>query len=212
MRHLFAQEYKIGAHDLFIMPTAYTIPKDSFYFSSYELLFMAFSYSPTNSTQLVIFSFFPINTTAVSNTFTLGFKQNIYKHDIFANSLLGNYNIKNSFYSIGNVSTYRAIPEKLNFSFSLMYSKNGSNEEDFSNFNEFFYMLGTEYILKNNDSFVLEYINIFKAFKEDKLSGLLTFGYRLRTSRIAWDFGGFRPFRMSSNLIAFPFIKATIIF
>ena len=45
---LFGREYKVGDHELCIMPTAYTMPAGNSYFTDYELFFLNFTFAPTN--------------------------------------------------------------------------------------------------------------------------------------------------------------------
>ncbi|MDA3812893.1 MAG: hypothetical protein PF570_01440, partial [Candidatus Cloacimonetes bacterium] len=49
---LFGREYKVGDHELCVMPTAYTMPAGSTYFTDYELLFLNFTFAPTNRTHV----------------------------------------------------------------------------------------------------------------------------------------------------------------
>lgn len=210
---LYSQEYNVGNHDLFLMPTAYTIPKDSFYFANYELIFIGLTYGLTNSTQIGVFSFFPLTTSMFTESFSLAFKQNYFESDNWAASLTGTYLIQHNRFAFGNVITYKIIPENLHTSFNLLYTKFSADNIDIKSNNNIALMLGFEYYIKNKNSLILEYLNVFENNKMKNSTGIIVFGYRLRTSQIAWDFGAIRPlYNYESSFIAFPFIKATVVF
>lgn len=50
--------FQAGAHDLLIMPTAYTMPKGNAYFSNYELFLLNFGLVLTSSAHLGIMVLF----------------------------------------------------------------------------------------------------------------------------------------------------------
>jgi len=52
---LFGREYQVGDHELFAMPTAYTMPAGNTYFTDYELVFLNFTFAPTNRTHAGFF-------------------------------------------------------------------------------------------------------------------------------------------------------------
>ena len=96
------QNYRNGDHELLIMPTAYTMPQGSSYFTDYELFFLNYTYAPTKSTHIGAFMLFPVVSEAFE-TITVGVKQNYYSSEKFAGAVFGSYTFKSGFASVGNV-------------------------------------------------------------------------------------------------------------
>ena len=88
--NVFAEEYHVGDHELFLMPTAYTMPKGTFYFSDYELVFLNFTAAPFNGIHVGVFTLFPI-TSDFLNTLTFGIKQNYYQSHNFGSAVFGSF-------------------------------------------------------------------------------------------------------------------------
>jgi hypothetical protein len=86
MCQLNAQDYKVGDHELLIMPTAYTMEAGDSYLTNYELFFLNYTYAVTSSTHLGIFTLFPI-TSEFLKTITFGLKQKYIDGD-FINAAL----------------------------------------------------------------------------------------------------------------------------
>lgn len=57
---LFGRDYQVGDHKLLAMPTAYTMPAGDTYFTDYELVFLNFTFAPTNRTHAGFLHYFPL--------------------------------------------------------------------------------------------------------------------------------------------------------
>ena len=99
---LFGREYQVGDHELCLMPTAYTMPVGSTYFTDYELFFLNFTFAPTNRTHVGFFTLFPV-TTDFLQTFSVGVKQNYVKKENFESAAWFAYTPEIEGISIGNV-------------------------------------------------------------------------------------------------------------
>ena len=75
--------YEPGDHDLFIMPTAYTMPQGKSYLTDYEVLFLNYTYAPTNSLHIGVFSFIP----PFFGYLTLGAKQRLFRNRFVAGAV-----------------------------------------------------------------------------------------------------------------------------
>ncbi|MBW6515906.1 MAG: hypothetical protein K0B81_04720 [Candidatus Cloacimonetes bacterium] len=197
----YANTYRVGDHDLLLMPTAYTMPQHDSYFTVYEVFFLNYVYGITNSTHLGAFTLFPIVKEAFE-TITIGAKQNYLSTDYLESALFTSYTFKTSTYSLGNV-------------FSL--SKNRGNslhvalmffvpEKDITG--QFVVMGGYRFDPSDKISLIVEYANMTRLFEED-FNGLISFGVRFRSTNMSWELGGIRPLEDTGDFIMFPLLKAT---
>ena len=200
--NLVSQEYNPGDHELLFMPTAYTMPKGTFYFSDYELLFLNFTAAPFARTHLGVFTFFPI-TSDFLETVSFGIKHNYFRGKYFASAVFGSLTPKTPVYTVGNVISIGTPKTGLHAAISAF----GNLEEDSEA--EILYLLGTRYHI-----LILEYTNL-KSWAEKDFNGIISFGFRISGKKISWDIGGFRPINeevTNSPLILLPFLKATVHF
>ena len=190
--------YQIGDHELFLMPTAQTMPKGSSYFSDYELFFLNYTVAPTNRTHVGIFTLFPVLNDFLK-TITLGVKQNYYKSNTFASAVWASYSPDIKIATIGNVCslTYNTSSLHLALSSGAELGKEDSVQT--------IIMAGIK--LKN---FIAEYTNSKSMITDNNFNGLITVGFRFGGKKISFDIGGIRP--LGGNFypfVAFPFLKAT---
>lgn len=67
-----AQAQHVSDNSLFFLPTAYTMEQGTHQISSFELLFLQYSYALTPSTHFSAFNMFPITANAVRNSLSIG--------------------------------------------------------------------------------------------------------------------------------------------
>ena len=202
---LFGREYKVGDHELCLMPTAYTMPAGSTYFTDYELFFLNFTFAPTNRTHVGLFTLFPI-TTDFLQTFSIGAKQNYFKKKNFESAAWLSYTPEIEGISIGNVVS---IAGKEGVSLHLGIAAISGFD---TNKWEYLYMAGGKLEKSEVTSIMVEYENSGSLI-EDDFSGLMLIGFRFQGKRIAWDIAGFRPISEDTGPLLFlPLLKATVYF
>jgi hypothetical protein len=198
-----AQTYEVGDHELFIMPTAYTMPAGKSYFANYELFFLNYTAGVTSSTHVGAFTLFPIVKDFLE-TFTVGIKQNYLRIPSFQGAVWGTYTPKIGGFTLGNV-------------FSIGKPSNGIHagigaaiETEETSKWEVFYMLGYRYDASKKVSLIAEYSNFHSLIEED-FKGLISIGVRFRVNTISWELAGVRPLESTGDFLFFPLLKATIL-
>lgn len=197
-----AQQYLIGDHNLLLMPTAYSIPAKSSYFTDYELIFLNYTIALGSRTHIGVYTLFPI-TSSFLESITLEVKQNYLRSSSFQGALIGSYTPKANLISIGNV--FSIGKRKTNFHIGASAWGNLS-ESDW----EVVLMAGLQTRIKKSASLLIEYTN-FSSLLDD-FNGLISLGVRLRSDKIAWEIGGIRPLEYAGDLFLWPFLKATAFF
>ncbi len=193
-----------ASNGLFAMPTAYTLPKGTQSVSSYELVFLQYSYSLTNTTHISAFSVFPFTVEAFTNSFAVGVKQQIFKND-----------------KIALAGTASFLPESRVFAFMGLasvgnpdgavhvgFGRGGTFDVDGSGF---LILLGANKKTSQKMSVMAEFISSSEAIDTD-FKGLFSIGGRYRTFEgLAIDFGVMRPVTTidMGGFIALPILKAT---
>lgn len=199
----FSQEYSVGNHELFIMPTADMLPKGKHCLADYELFLFKYTYAATNSTHIGVLLPFPV-TADMFEYVTLHIKQRYINHKNFKSAAWLTFTIKDGFYTLGNVFTLNIKKTSLNAGFSIAnVLKEGGDPE-------FIIMAGIRQQISRKVSLVAEYTN-FSTLIEEDFNGIITFGARLHLGKFALDFGAFRPLEHSEGLFLFPYLKATLI-
>jgi len=195
---MFSQQFTPGDHELLLMPTAYTMPEKTSYFSDYELLLLNYSYAVTSSTHLSAFTFFPI-TTRFYESLTLGFKQKVWSTDILQTSAYGTFTPKESLFSIGEVFSFGE--RRRSFHFSIAYVKFVEDVKPF-----WVYMAGIRIDASEKSSIILEYEKL-SAVGQEGGTAMLTFGLRIRSTNMSWEIAGMRPLEYTGELLAMPLLK-----
>ena len=193
-----AQDYQVGDHELLLMPTAYTMPRHTSYFTDYELLFLNYSYGITSRTHIGAFTLFPI-TTSFYETFSVGIKQNYYRGSHFQTAVFGSVTLKGPVFFLGNVFSFNVN----NFRFHLAPSAYSDGEEG-----SLIAMVGMEYRPGRKFALMLEYTNL-SALWEEEFAGLISIGFRFIGKEISFEVGGIRPLEPTENFLFFPLLKAT---
>ncbi|OGS44232.1 MAG: hypothetical protein A2539_02300 [Elusimicrobia bacterium RIFOXYD2_FULL_34_15] len=208
-------EYMAGDHELFLMPTAYTMPKGASYFSDYEVAIINYTYAVTSRTHVGVFSFFPINK-EVLETAAIGIKQNYYSSEQTGCAFWSAIIPKNKVFNLGNVVSFGKKGKSLHIAASAVYVADEDETFDsVENFNNqtwaFTYTIGYRRDLSEKTSLIAEYSYVF-ASEDD--ADLLCVGPRFKTKKIAWDIAAARPIINNDDpgLIVLPILKATIVF
>ncbi len=201
---LFGRDYQVGDHELFAMPTAYTMPAGNTYFTDYELVFLNFTFAPTNRTHAGFFTLFPL-TTDFLETFSIGIKQNYLRTEKFELAAWLAFTQQIEGFSIGNVISINGKKASFHLGLSGMTAIEADEWE-------YLFMMGSNFDLTDNTSLIVEYENT-NSLIEDDFDGLISFGLRFKGERVAWDFAGVRPLAEDTGkFLLFPFIKATVYF
>ena len=201
---LFGREYKVGDHELCIMPTAYTMPTGDKYFSDYELFFLNFTFAPTNRTHVGIFTLFPI-TTDFLETFTVGVKQNYLRTKNLESAVWFSFTPEVEGVNFGNVVSMSRENSSLHLGISAIKGFDAKKWE-------YLYMIGGKMDISERTALITEYGNS-SSMIEDDYSGFMLLGIRFKGERVSWDIAGIRPVAEDTGeLLFFPFIKATVYF
>lgn len=196
-----------ASNGLFVVPTAYTLPKGTHVVSSYELVYLQYSYSPTSRTHVSMSSYFPITTDLVRNSFTIGLKQQVWKSDRIALTGTATLNPKNDGYVVLALAAV-GTPEQ---SIHLGFGRGGELGEPVAGS---VFMLGGIMKVSRRVSWMTEFISSPEAIDAD-FQGLLSLGLRFRSNDgIAVDFGMMRPLTSYDlgPFIALPILKGTFQF
>jgi len=199
---LAAQNFQPGDHELFLMPTAYTMPKGNSYFSNYELVFLNYTFAQTPTTHIGAFTLFPITKDFVE-TFTFGAKQNYLKFNKFQGALWATYTPKIKGITIGNVFS---IGKKSN---SLHIGIGAATADEASQW-ELLYLIGYRKDVSKKVSLIAEYTNSQTLLEEENFNGLISIGARFRGGSVSWELAGVRPLESTGDFLFFPLLKATI--
>ncbi len=201
----YSQEnsYSIGDHELMAQPTAYTMPQGNSYFTVYEGFILNYTYAVSSSTHLGLLVAFPITVDLITDSFTLGAKQNYFKYGIVQSALFGGWTPKANLYMLGNVISIGKPSNGLHLSVSYTRVYEGSTNDDW------LFDIGYRHDFTENVGGILEY----HSFNEIFVSATLFVGIRFHYEYTSWEIGGFRPLNIPSrNLIMFPFIKGSYYF
>jgi hypothetical protein len=200
-------EYQIGDHELFIMPTAFTMKAGQFYFANYELIFLNYTYAPTNSTHIGAFTLFPI-VAEFLETITFGLKQKFLDYEVGKAALWLTYTPKPNLITFGTVFSSGSGPAGLHLGISAANSldRDDENKDQW----ELIYLIGVRHDVSKKVALIAEWTNTSSAAEND-ITGLISFGLRFKGESISWDLAGMRPLQGSGNLVLFPFVKATIL-
>ncbi|MGC9362307.1 MAG: hypothetical protein ACP5F3_05195, partial [Candidatus Syntrophosphaera sp.] len=109
---------------LFVMPTAYTMPRGSSAFTSFELLIIQYTYAPTDRLHISAGTVFPI-TFDLLRSFTLGGKINYLRKDVIQAAFYGSYtpDVEVRIANIGHVLSIGDPHQSLHFSVSKPFGE-----------------------------------------------------------------------------------------
>lgn len=196
-----------ASNGLFIVPTAYTLPKGTHVVSSYELVYLQYSYSPTSTTHISMSSYFPITTDLIRESFTFGVKQQVFKTDMLAFAVTATMNPYNEGYVVLGLAAI-GTPDQ---SVHLGLGQAGIIGEDAS---ETVMLLGGTLKVSKRVSWMGEFISSPEIIDTD-FKGLFSLGLRFQSiDGLAIDFGAMRPITTLplGSFIAIPILKGTFQF
>lgn len=195
--------YKPGDHELLIGPTATTMPKGTWYFTSYELLLLNVGYSFTDDFQVGVFSLFPMTSDFVE-TVSLGAKYRLFENDNFSVGATSAILFEVGVYNVGAVTTYRN--NKLTLNANVSYSGKGGEDGGIT------VIPGIQYEMSDRFSLLGEYVSLSGTRDITDNVSFFFIGGRWIADKMSFDFGGFRPTDGGGELLLIPYIKGTIIF
>ena len=196
--------YRPGDHEVMMMPTAYTMEKGQSYITDYELFVLNYTYGITSRTHISALVMFPIMA-EFYKTFSFGIKQNYWRSEYFSGALYATYmpliGEEQNLITFGNVLSIGNMRKALHIGIGAI--------SEFEHI-EPIYMLGGTINLSKMVSLLVEYSNTNELLDNDFI-GLLSFGIRFRSGRMAWELGGIRPLAdTGDSFIMFPWLKATL--
>ena len=206
-----AQEYKYqpGDHELLFMPTAYTMNAGQSYITDYELIFLNYSYAPTNTTHISAFSLFPITKDFI-DFFTLGVKQQYLNVESVRAAAWATFTPKVSVVTLGTVFSIGSKPTGLHLGISMANSLERTDDKRDSW--ELIYMAGYRHDFSRKVGMIVEYTN-FSTAVDNSFGGMISLGVRFKGENIVWDLAGIRPVQPTDDfeLLLFPLLKATFL-
>ncbi len=198
---------------LMIMPTAYTMPKGTSAFTNFELFLLQYTYAYMDRVHLSAAMVFPVFKDAIK-TFTVGSKISYYREDKLQTALWVSYIPDPKIFSLGHVFSY-GIPKISGHLTTGLVTKAQDGDAILSYGTEdLFYHAGFGVInsLSPRTSLITE-LHLGRYTGDDGVDSLILCGLRFKGKNISWDLGGFRPINEDmGELIALPFVKATILF
>ncbi|MDP8268114.1 MAG: hypothetical protein P9L97_05245 [Candidatus Tenebribacter davisii] len=201
---LFGRDYQVGDHELFAMPTAYTMPAGNTYFTDYELVFLNFTFAPTNRTHVGFFTLFPV-VTEFLDTFSIGAKQNYLRTESLESAAWLAYTAEIEGFSIGNVLSISKENSSIHLGISGLKVLNAKKWE-------YLFMFGGKMDISERTACIVEYETTNSVWDND-FSKFISLGVRFKGERVAWDIAGVRPLAEDTgNLLFLPYIKATVYF
>ncbi len=196
---------------LFLMPTAYTMPKGMAAITDIELVLIQYSAAPTEDFHISFGMGFPIVSEMV-NLFTVGVKYKYVNEKAMNVAAWVSYTPDSQVLSCGNVFSF----SKDNTSFHVSPGYITSYKDDVE---VLLMMGGMEVSATPRTSFIIESVSGFDLTDDDNDDDnddetILTLGFRLKGDRISWDLGGSRLLNSmrDSDVFLIPFLKATFMF
>lgn len=201
---LLAQDYKVGDHELILMPTAYTMPITNSYFTDAQVLLLNFTYAVTPSTHVGVFSFFPFRKDFYESI-TVGIKQNYVRAENIQSAVYLTYTVDEKLFILGNVISLGVPSNGLHVSAAYLTSAEVENDV-------LIWGLGYRIDPYENTSLILEYSNGKKTDHGKLTGGLLSLAYRIRSEYLSWEIGGMHIFDNNNDWLLYPLLKATYYF
>lgn len=198
--------YSPGDQSLIFLPTAYTMPKGSFSLTDYEIFFVQFAAAPTNYTHISVFSVVPFFKSA-SDTFSAGIKQSYLKSKYVHAAIWFSYTPKVPVFTLGNVVSIGKPDQSLHLGFANAFSRDDELESPIV-------FAGIRKDLSRKVAILSEFGTTFEELGEKKVTGVISFAFRLKGEDISWEIGGVRPTgeNMGDELLFIPVLKATFEF
>ncbi|MBN1968274.1 MAG: hypothetical protein JXR48_11425 [Candidatus Delongbacteria bacterium] len=199
--YVLKADYRSGDNDLLLQSTAETIPKGMASFSSTELIFMEYTFAPTNTTNVSVHTLFPITTELIARTFTVSAKHKIFDNEKTKLALTLTFTPNNTIISGGGILTVKGEPGGFNLGAFAV----GGEEMD-----EFSYLTTVGLFAKTGDNSSILGEFYFSPSDEDWMINALMIGFKLQYEKLSWNFGGFRPLKGNmGDILFYPYIRAS---
>jgi hypothetical protein len=215
-----------SGHALFFLPTAFVPPRGTTTFRDFELFFLTFGHSLTNSTVMTAGFLFPV--TSEFQILTAGFKQQLWVSNAAhgAVALTGNLTVplekgpgSEGFLVNSNLVASRrfssgAFPDAFGFHGGFGYAGVAESRE-YYDYDTYEYRTrwewndniswggGLEARLTANSKFMAEILSAIPFDVHTDNIGLLTMGIRLHGERLSADIAGFRPLSEAGDSFLF---------
>lgn len=197
-------QFSSADQSLLILPTAYTMPKNSHTFTNYEIFIIQYAYSPTNTTHLSLAMPFPIFVEAFEYS-ALGIKQNYLKYQRFQAAATLTWFPKADGLGLMNIVSYGTPKASAHAHVGIVMSYDEIADGAFL-------ALGGLVNVSKRIALISELMTVTDAMDEEG-GQLLTVGIRFKGDKLSWDLGGFRPFTGDTGgFIMFPLVKMTVLF
>ncbi len=183
--------------DLLLMPTAFTMEKNSIKISDYEVLILSGTFALTSRTEVGAIIPFPISASFLQGI-TLFAKQNYLRFNYLNSAIIGTYIPIAPLVIIGNVITIGN--EEINGNILVCYWRNFNDVH--SSLLSFNFGLKLKW-------FIFEYFR-GNTYDDFYLPGIL-FGARINYKRVIVDFAGLRPLASTEDLFLAPYLKVTFL-
>lgn len=204
-------EYKTGDHELFIMPTAHTMPARRSYLGNYELALFNYTLAIGPSTHLGIYALPlpPLFEFKGGVAITLLAKHSYYNSKTFSGAAWGMINVNGAFTVVGNTFSYELDDISLHGGFGyVIFTKSSGSPGSHGIF-----LLGAKTKIAGWLHGIVEYSNtpgqIYNIDK--KFTGFGMAGLRYRDRHFALDIAAAKFFADENNDV-FPVIKAVVYF
>lgn len=209
-------DFYAGTQSVFVLPTAYTMPKGSSSLTDYEVVFLQYAYAASDRVHLSAAMVFPFNTDMVK-TFSLGGKVNYFRGKDVESAFWASFTPDAKVVTAGNVLSVGN--EKANLHIVGLMSGVFGEEEILGDFglggivrfsnrvNGMVDLIFTPFtIAGGGDS---DFLDLGDSIND---AGVI-FGIRFKGQQVSWDLGAMRIIGEDmGELIALPFLKATFLF
>jgi len=199
--------FQAADQSLFVLPTAYTMPKGTSALTSYEILILQYAYAPVENLHISAGTVFPIHPELL-RSLTLGAKFNYLRSNSIQAAFYGSVTpfIEDvAFFNIGHVISI-GDPSG---SFHVSINKPFGSIEDAV---EGGWMGGVGFIAGFSPR-VAGIGEVHLYLGEGDPEAAVGLGLRFKGKSISWDLAGFRPITLDmGEILALPFIKATFLF
>lgn len=209
-------DFYAGTQSVFVLPTAYTMPKGSSSLTDYEVVFLQYAYAASDRVHISAAMVFPFTTDMV-RTFSLGGKVNYFRRKDVESALWASYTPDPKTLTAGNVVSVGNEKASLHI-VGIVAGAVGSEAilGDFAlggiarfsdRVNGMLDLIFTPFtIAGGGDS---DFLDLDDSMND---AGII-FGIRFKGQQVSWDLGAMRIIGEDmGSLIALPFLKATFLF
>ena len=191
---------------LFIIPTAYTMPKGKSAITDFELLILQYTYAPVEHLHISAGMAFPIVSELI-RSLTIGAKFNYFHQGNVQAAVFGSYSPHPDIRAanIGHVLSIGKPGGSVHFAVTKPFGE----IEDIGKGGVVAALGG----IADLGPRVAGIGELYLYLSKDEPLKAFNLGLRFKGKNISWDLGGMRPIGIDTGgFIAFPFVKATFIF